>query len=73
MIVVPVDNWKRRRLRLDIALAVMTVDLQYIVFKGVDTPLNQQLSLALIGGIVGLITAYVFGATWDDKNKKVDP
>lgn len=54
---------------MDIVLAFFVGDLQWILFKGNDTPLNQQISLALIAAIVGIITAYVFGATLDDKNR----
>ena len=40
----------------------------YLLFQGEDTRLNETLAngaFFLAGSVIG---AYVFGATWDDKN-----
>lgn len=62
------SEWKKRRFRLDIALASILVLVFYIIFSGNDTVLYQQGLIALIGAGVALIGQYIFGAAWDDKN-----
>jgi hypothetical protein len=45
-------------------------NVQYIVLWGEDTALNQQVAIAMLGTAAAIIGSYVFGAAWDDINKR---
>lgn len=62
------SEWKKRRIRLDLALISILIFVSWIIFSGNDSVLYQQGLIALIGAGVALIGQYIFGATWDDKN-----
>lgn len=64
------DNWPRRRRWMMIALIWLSGNVQYLLIFGQDTALNQQAVLAMIGAVVSIICFYVFGAVWDDANKR---
>lgn len=61
-------DWKRRRLRLDLALIFLGACLLYVLFPGGDATVDEVAVIPLVAGVVGLIGQYIFGATWDDKN-----
>lgn len=62
------DDWSKRRLRLDLVVALFAGLLSYIVLTGQSTVADQLVVPSLIAGIVSLIAAYVFGAVWDYKS-----
>lgn len=61
------DRWQYRRRIVFLSLAYIGVNVQYLVIRGGDTVLNQQIGLALVAAGVAIIMAYVFGAVIDDK------
>lgn len=64
------DNWKKRRKVLFASLAFIAVDVEYLLIFGKDDGLRQNLAMALVGAGVAIIGSYVFGAVWDDNNKR---
>lgn len=64
----PKPEWGKRRRLLYAALAFIATWLSWMFYKGTDSGLFQNASIALIGGGVALIGQYIFGAAWDDKN-----
>lgn len=66
------DNWKFRRRVVFAALIWIAIMVMYIVWRGHDTALYRDISVALIGAAVAIIGSYVFGAVWDDRSKRRD-
>lgn len=66
------DNWKFRRRVVFAALAWIAMMVMWIIFRGHDTALYRDVSVALIGAGVAIIGSYVFGAVWDDRSKRRD-
>lgn len=66
------DNWKYRRNTVFAALFWVAAMVMYILFRGNDTMLYRDVSVALIGAGVAIIGSYVFGAVWDDRSKRRD-
>ena len=64
------DNWPKRRKVIYGSLVYIGMALSYIIWKGIDVALYQQIAIALIGAGVSIIFAYVFGAYVDDKDKR---
>ena len=64
------DNWPLRRRWMTIALIWMAGNVQYLILFGADTAINQNVVITMVGAIVSIIFAYVFGAVWDDQNKR---
>lgn len=64
------DNWGRRRRVLMIALVWMGLMMTGIVVRGGDTALAGQAFIALAGCFASCLIAYIFGAVWDDHNKR---
>lgn len=63
-------SWKiRRRIIIGTILYFAGLSGYLSVFRE-TTPLTVQIIIALIGAIVGIVTAYITGAVWDDKNQK---
>lgn len=69
-----VDNWPIRRRWLRIGLFVLTANAELVLYRIVfgETPdaLVVQIFLALLAAIIALFGTYVFGAVWDDNNKR---
>ena len=63
-------NWRIRRRVMFMALTYIATCITYILIFGQDTAVNQQAILALIAAGVSIIASYVFGAVWDDNNKR---
>jgi hypothetical protein len=64
------DNWKNRRRVLFATLIWMGVAMTAILVRGIDNALYDQAFIALSGSGVTLLTAYIFGAVWDDNNRR---
>ena len=67
---VPEDNWRIRRTVVFATLFFCAFNITWIMLDGTDTALNQQLGLGLIAAATATIGSYVFGACWDDMNKR---
>lgn len=63
------DPWKRRRRVIYGALIFIAGNLAYLEVAP-DDALHQQLALGFITAGTGIIGTYVFGAAWDDKNRR---
>lgn len=61
-------EWRRRRFRLDVGLSFLAALICYILWFDTDSEVQQAAITVLIPSFVSLIGAYIFGATWDDKN-----
>lgn len=64
------DNWPRRRRYMTIVLLWAMANVNYILIFGQDNAINQNALVALITLIASIIGAYVFGAVWDDADKR---
>lgn len=65
------DNWPRRRRMLVLALLWLVGNAQYlIVFGDANSSLHQNALVTILGAIVALLGSYIFGAVWDDSNKR---
>ncbi len=64
------DNWPKRRRWMKVILVWAMANAQYIIFFGQDTGLHQNALVALLSLIFAIIGTYVFGATWDDNDKR---
>lgn len=64
------DNWPRRRRYMTVVLAWAMLNTDYILIFGTDNALHQNALVALITLIGSIIGAYVFGAVWDDSDKR---
>lgn len=67
------DNWPRRRRWLAIMLTWMVANAQYLIVFGQDNALHQNALITLLGAIVATLGSYVFGAVWDDREKRRFP
>ncbi len=63
-------SWKIRRRVVNSTLVFCAAIITYLVFYGADTNLNQTIANGLIFLAGSTIGAYLFGATWDQKNKR---
>lgn len=63
-------NWKIRRRVMFVTLLYIAFNVSWLIIRGENTTLNQQIALALVGSGTSIIGAYVFGAVWDDSNKR---
>jgi hypothetical protein len=64
------DNWNKRRKVLFASLIFIAINVQYLIVWGVDDGLRQNIAIALVSAGVAIIGSYVFGAVWDDNNKR---
>lgn len=69
-IAVITDNWPKRRQWMFYALIWLGANAQYIIVLGNDNALHQNALVTLLGAIVAILASYIFGATWDDQNKR---
>lgn len=67
------DNWPIRRRWLRIGMLALWANaelvLAIVLFYGADGAV-VQVFLALLGAIMSIFMIYVFGAVWDDNNKR---
>lgn len=64
------DNWRIRRRVMFAALLFIAINVQYLIVLGKPDGLRENIAVALIAAGVGIIGSYVFGAVWDDNNKR---
>jgi hypothetical protein len=64
------DNWPRRRRWMKIVLIWAMGNAQYILIFGKDSGLFMNAFLGLLTLIAAIIGSYVFGAIWDDTDKR---
>jgi len=64
------DNWQIRRRWMSAALIWMAGNVQYLVLWGEDHALHQNALITFLGAIVSILCFYIFGAVWDDKEKR---
>ena len=65
-----IDNWPMRRRVMFAALAYLAANIEYLLIFGQDTALNQNALVAMLGVAASIIASYVFGAVWDDIDKR---
>lgn len=65
-----VDGWPTRRRVMYFTLAYCFGNVEYLVFFGEDTALNRETITTLLYILVPIIGTYVFGAIWDDRNRR---
>jgi hypothetical protein len=63
------SEWKKRRRLIYFSLAFVGFWVSYILVGGADTALNAQAMVGLLGAGTAVLTGYVFGAVWDDRNR----
>lgn len=64
------DGWPVRRRVMFLALTYVAANVQYLAIWGNDTALNSTIATNLLWVGGGIIGAYVFGAVWDDMNRR---
>lgn len=64
------DNWHVRRKWMLVSLIWMSVNVQYLVLWGHDNALHQNALITFLGAIVSILCFYIFGAVWDDRDKR---
>jgi len=64
------DGWPIRRRVMMAALFYIAGNVQYLIIWGNDTPLNSNIATNLLWCGAGIIGAYVFGAVWDDMDRR---
>ncbi len=64
------DNWPRRRRWMIVILTWMIGNAQYLIIWGQDNAIHQNALITLLGAVVAILGSYVFGATWDDREKR---
>ena len=64
------DNWPKRRRWMLLTLLWLIGNAQYLIVWGADTALHQNALVTCLGAIVAIIGSYVFGAVWDDVDKR---
>lgn len=64
------DTWPKRRRWLKIIIGWMMVNAQYLIIWGQDNALHQNALITLLGAIVASLGSYVFGAVFDDNDKR---
>lgn len=65
---VPRPSWRIRRTIIVSTLIFCAVEILYLTIWGQSTDLAETIANGLILLAGSVIAAYVFGATWDDKN-----
>lgn len=61
-------SWRVRRAIIVGTLIFCALEILYLTIWGQDTDLAETIANGLILLAGSVIAAYVFGATWDDKN-----
>lgn len=64
----PRPSWRIRRTIIVSTLIFCAVEILYLTIWGESTDLAETIANGLILLAGSVIAAYVFGATWDDKN-----
>lgn len=64
----PARSWVYRRRTVFLSLAFIAAALTYLMISGEDSEVHETMAFGLMMGGFGIISSYVFGAAWDDKN-----
>lgn len=64
-------SWKIRRRIIVTSLLLCAFTILYIMFMGEDTRLNETIVMGSFGLAGAIISAYIFGATWEDNTTRV--
>lgn len=64
------DNWTKRRRVMLWSLLFIGANLQYLIVFGKPDGLRENICVAVMAAGTAIIGSYVFGAVWDDKNKR---
>lgn len=64
------DSWAKRRRIMHWSLIFIGFSLAYMLLFAPSDGLHENLAIALVGAGTGIIGSYVFGAVWDDNNKR---
>lgn len=64
------DNWPRRRRWMKVILGWTMLNAQYIIIFGEDNALHQNALITLLGLVFAISGSYIFGAVWDDNDKR---
>ena len=64
------DNWPKRRRLMYVVLLWAIVASSYILYLGRDLELDRTAFVMLISLIISIVGSYVFGAVWDDADKR---
>ena len=67
------ERWKMRRRVVVGSLLFCALGVGYLIVIGDDTALHQSIANGLILLAGSIISSYIFGATWSDKNNKLPP
>jgi len=65
-----VDGWPIRRRVMFLSLLFCAGNVQYLLIFGEDTSLNKEIATTLLWAAAAIIGSYVFGAVWDDMNRR---
>ena len=64
------DGWPIRRRVMFAAMLFCAGNVQYLLIWGTDTSLNKEIATTLLWVLGAIIGAYVFGAVWDDMDRR---
>ena len=64
------DGWPIRRRVMFLAMVYCAGNVQYLMLWGQDTALNREIATTLLWVLGAIIGAYVFGAVWDDMDRR---
>lgn len=67
------DNWPIRRRWLRIGILTLSLNAELVlvaILLGSTNPVLVQIFITLIGAIMSIFMFYVFGAVWDDNDKR---
>jgi len=64
------DNWQIRRRWMKVILAWAMLNIEYLIIWGSDNALHQNALVSLLGLVVAIAGSYIFGAVWDDNDKR---
>lgn len=62
-------TWTNRRRVIFGTLLYCAAAIAYLIFRGEDTRLHQDIASGLILLAASVVGSYVFGAVWDDSRK----
>ena len=72
----PAHDWTNRRRVVQLSLVFCACAIAYIIYNpgvGEAAITRGSIAQALVGGAIGIIGSYVFGATYDDRTRAQFP
>lgn len=64
-----IGSWTRRRRFMYLVTGFCMATVTWVLYRGTDTVVAQTVVVAAFTTLISITGAYVFGATWDDRNK----